>query len=729
MKRYTCVRQHDTTDCGPACLATIAQYYGQKIPLSRIRQLAGTDRYGTNALGIIRAAEHLGFLAKAVRTNKEHLHRTLPLPCIAHVKKGELTHYVVIQHIRRQRMIVADPAVGLCTLTIEQFCQIWTGVLILVIPNPTVAPQEEAAGVWFRFAHLLKPYRNLLWQIFLASVLYTIFGVIGTFYLKILVDSNFVDGMLSTLHIISVGFLVLILLRIALLYVRNQILIYISAKLEAALTMQYFQHVLSLPLSFYDTHRVGEILARASDTVKIRTVISHGVVSVMLDSVMIIVVGVVLLLQNYRLFIITLCFIPLYVLIIGLFSRPYNKLQRYTMEQMAKLEAFVVEAFTGIQVLKAFSAERQLQDLIESKYGDTLNAQVRNANLRNLQSTLQSGLALIGELVILWFGGREILQGGMSVGQLVTYHALLAYFIDPIVNLTSLQPLLQEARIAAERLLETIDLTPEVIRREHKVQIPRLTGKIEFRQVEFRYGMRAPVLQQVSFQITAGEKIAIVGPSGSGKTTIAKLLLGYYFPTAGQVLFDDIQLEDLNLEDLRRRIGYVPQDNFFFDGTLLANLTLGLPEVELQQIINLADKLGLLPLIEQLPQRWHTVVGERGTSLSGGQKQRLALLRALLKQPDILILDEATNHLDAVSERTLWQGIYQLGQPLTMIIITHRFQMAAFCDKIIVINHGRVAEVGSHQQLLAKQGEYYRLWANQLGVEEVLYDQRQLVRS
>lgn len=719
VKRYACIKQQSPTDCGAACLATVARHYGLKLTLARVKQLTGTDQKGTSAYGIVTAAQKLGFTAKGVKAAQQHLTRNLPLPCIAHVVKGQAHHYVVIHQIDRGRLVVADPAEGIVSCTMERFTAIWSGVLILLVPTDRVQRRNENQGLLSRMYPLLRPYRGILLQIFVSSLLYAAFGIIGAFYLKILIDYVLVDGLVRTLHVLSIGFGLLSIFRAVLGAFRNQLLIYVGTQLETKLMLSFYEHVLELPVSFFDTYQVGEILARITDTSKMRSAVSHAAVSVMLDTVMAAAVSIVLLLQNTTLFTVTVLAVPFLLLTTVLFNGLYQGIQRRHLEQAAKLEAVLVESLSGITLIKAYTAEAEIQRKTESLLLQTLGTAYSDARMRNIQGSLYAGLTSLIQLLILWIGGLEVLKGAISFGQLLAYNGLLSYFLTPIANLAGLQPVLQEARAAAERLWETLDLEREVVFSSGKVSLPRLAGSISFENVSFRYGARQLVLKNVSFTIDPGEKVAIVGSSGSGKTTIAKLLLGYYHPAQGQIWFDRLRVQDINLGDLRARIGYVAQDCQLLNGTILDNITLGLPEFDMEQITALAEQLGIAAMIDQLPDRFATMVGERGMHLSGGQKQQIALLRALAKQPDVLVLDEATSHLDSVIEQQIQEAVYQLSGSMTVIMIAHRLSAIAACDKIITLAGGEVAEIGTHAELLRNRGQYYRLWLAQNGSREV----------
>lgn len=731
LRKYHCIKQHDITDCGAACLATIIKQHGQRVPVTKIRQIAGTDKQGTNALGIITAAKKLGFGAKGVKAEKEHLVDELPLPCIAHVLIEDLQHYVVIHRISKGKVLIADPAKGLVTYTVNEFCAIWTGVLLLMVPTEQFESQEidtKTEGLFWRFWKLLLPQRGLMCQIFLASVIYTLFGLVGAFYFKTLIDNIFVDGALQTLHVVSIGFILLNVFRQLLDAFRNQLLLYLSQRIDIALMLNYYQHVLSLPMDFFDSRRVGEILSRVSDASKIRIALSGATLSVVLDTLMIVVSGLVLFFQNRFMFGVALVFIPFYLLVFLLFNKPYQRVQRQTMEDAADLESYMVESLNGAATIKAFAGETQVLATTETKFIKLLRSVFSDSSLRNTQRVLQNSVTVVSDIVMTWVGGYQIIQGLMSVGQLITYNALLGYFFRPIANLAGLQPAIQEAYIAAERLGEILDLEPEQQDSDYKVKPKSLSGDIILNNVSFGYGTRGLVLKDINLQIAAGEKVALVGESGSGKSTLAKLLLNFYQPTTGEILIDTYNILDIDITSLRTQIGYVPQDIFLFNGSILENITFGIPDVTGEQIMQLSERLDLLDFFNQLPLRWQTRVGEWGSSLSGGQKQRLAILRVLLKQPDILVLDEATSSLDSRTEKTMHTAIDELSEGLTSVIIAHRLSTIMRCDRIVVLSQGKIVEIGSHAELLTARGEYYRLWKAQVS-GEVDYEQESVSAS
>lgn len=731
--KYYCVKQHDITDCGAACLATICKQNGYKIGITRIREVAGTDKQGTNVYGLIKAAEQLGFSTKAVKGNKEAFFSEFPLPCIAHViVDGSILHYVVIHKISKKQVIISDPAVGIVKLKPEEFFgevhekekppkYQWSGVLVLLVKNETFKKGDETKGLFSRFFYLLLPQKKLLLHIFVASLIYTVLGILGAFYFKELLDSVLPDGLRKTLTTISIGVILLNVFKVLLNAFRSHLMLYLSQKLDIALLLGYYRHVIELPMNFFGTRKVGEIISRFNDAGKVRDAISGATLTIMIDTIMACAGAIILYMQNPRLFGIAVIIVMLYGIIVTLFHRSYEKLNRKQMENNSQLTSYMVESLNGIQTVKSYNAERKVNRETEVKFVKLLRSVFNLSWVSNIQASLKFFIELVGGVIILWVGGVSVINGEMTIGALITFNSLLAYFLDPIKHLIDLQPQIQTAVVAADRLGEILELEAEKDESEYKKMTPEsLSGDIEIKNLNFRYGTRKLVLENIDITIKNGQKVAFVGESGSGKTTLSKLLLNLYSAESGEILINGNNIKDINIETLRERIAYIPQETFLFSGSIFENLTLGLDNATMDDIIDASKMAQAHDFINELPLRYQTRLEENGTNLSGGQRQRLAIARAMLKKPDILILDEATSNLDAITERALDRTIHEFAGNMTTIFIAHRLSTIKNCDVIYVMDKGKIIESGTHKELILQGGKYAYL-VKQQSLEEYSY--------
>ena len=716
-KKYYCVKQHDITDCGAACLATISKQYGLKIPITKIREIAGTDKQGTNAYGIVKAAEEIGYSAKGVKGNKEAFFSNFPLPAIAHVvMEGSLLHYVVIHEIdkKKDKIIIADPGKGLIAYTSEEFFKLWSGVLIIMTPTAKFEKGDETTSIFKRFFGLLKPQKKFLIHIFFASIIYTILGILGAFYFKILLDDIVPGNLRNTLHVISIGIILLHVFKIILNAFRSHLLLYLSQKIDIPMNLGYYNHVLDLPMNFFGTRKTGEIISRFMDASKIRQAISGATLTIMIDTLMAIVGGIILYQYNSMLFGVALIMLILYAIVVFVFNKPIKEINREQMEDNSQLTSYLVESLNGIQTVKSFNAERESKLKTERKFIKLLKSIFKGGMIDNLRGSITASIGSIGGIVILWIGVINVLDGKLTFGQLLVFQSLLAYFIDPVKNLINLQPMMQMAIVASDRLGEILDLEIEKTKEEFKKLKPsKIEGKVEIRNLDFRYGTRELVLKNINMKVNKGEKIALVGESGSGKTTLVKLLLKLYETDKGEILIDDNNIKDINLEVLREKIAYVPQETFLFSGSIRENLELGAKGVSFEEIIKASKLAKSHDFINKLPLRYETRLEENGTNLSGGQRQRLSIVRAILKRPDILILDEATSNLDSITEKAIEETIEKTTENITTFIIAHRLSTIMRCDRIFVMDEGKIIESGTHKKLIENKGKYYDLWQGQ----------------
>ena len=714
--KYYCIKQHDVTDCGAACLATISKQYGLNISISKIREIAGTDKRGTNVYGMIEAAEKLGFSAKGVKGSKEAIFTEYPLPAIAHiVSRSGLYHYVVVHKVTSKKIIVADPDEGIVKYDPQEFMKLWTGVMIILAPSAEFKKADERCGVVSRFFRMMLPQKKLIFSIFFASLLITGMGILSSFYFKIIMDEIVPNSLTGTLVTVSIGILVLYLFKALLEAFRNQLMLHMGQKIDIPLILGYYRHVLGLPMKFFDSRRVGEIVSRFMDASKIRDAVSNATLTLMIDTLMTAAGAVVLYNQSSKLFMIAVVVAVIYAVIVFAFNKPIKKSNEKQMEDNSQLTSYLVESLNGIETVKSFGADDKVQAKADRLFVRLLKSAFRCGTITNAEKTLSGAVSTIGTAVILWVGVCSVLKGNMTLGALISFNALLQYFLEPLKNIINLQPNMQTAIVAADRLSEILDLELEKDLEEgEKIEAETLLEPIRIEDLDFRYGTRELVLKDINMEIKPGEKIALVGESGSGKTTLAKMLINFYSWEKGEIYIGNNNIKDISLDSLRKKISYISQDIFLFSGTIRENLLLGNEDATMDDIVRACELSKADDFINRLPLRYDTRIEENGANLSGGQRQRLAIARALIKNPDILIMDEATSNLDSVTEKGIEKTIEHVSENMTTIIIAHRLSTIMNCDRIFVMEAGRIVEAGTHQELLEKGGKYSNFWKEQL---------------
>lgn len=711
MKRYAYVAQMDMRDCGIAALASIAKHYGSDFSLAHLRELAKTTKEGTTALGITEAAKKMGFETKAIKANMELFDMTdIPYPFIVHVnKERKLQHFYVVYKAKKDYLIIGDPdpSVKVTKMSKERFKQEWTGVAIFLAPAPSYKPHKDKKNGLLSFLPLIIKQKTLITYIVLASLLVTLVNIVGSYYLQGILDVYIPNNMKSTLGIISLGLVITYILQQLMAFSQSYLLRVLSQRLTIDVILSYIRHIFTLPMSFFATRRTGEIISRFTDANSIIDALASTILSLFLDVSIVFIVGSVLVLQNIRLFLLTLVALPIYTVIIFAFLKPFEKMNHDVMQSNAMVSSAIIEDINGIETIKSLTSEELRYQKIDSEFVDYLDKSFKLSKYENIQTSLKHGAQLILNVAILWFGASLVMDSKISIGQLVTYNTLLSYFTNPIENIINLQTKLQSAKVANKRLNEVYLVASEF--EGTTSMTSKLSGNITFHDVSYRYGFGTYTLSDLNLTIKQGEKVSLVGISGSGKTTLAKMIVNFYEPNQGNIRLGNMDLKMIDKKQLRQYINYLPQQSYIFSGSILDNLTLGAsPDITQEDILMACQIAEIRADIEAMPLGYQTELSD-GAGLSGGQKQRLALARALLTQAPILILDEATSGLDVLTEKKVINNLMQLTDK-TIIFVAHRLSIAKQVDRVIVLDKGKLIEEGSHQELINKQGFYYHLF-------------------
>lgn len=718
MRRGIKIKQHDITDCGAACLASICAFYGLRFPVSRIRQYAFTDKKGTNVLGLVQAANKLGLSAKGVRAVSEALD-VIPKPAIAHlIVKEVLHHYVVVYKVTKTHITYMDPADGLMHNKVrEEFEKEWTNVLVLMEPDESFRVGNEKKSIVSQFFSLLAPHKSVMFQAIFGALVYSILGLSTSVYIGNITDYVLVDKNINLLNLMGILMIVILLLRTFIGSMKSILALKTGQRIDAALILGYYKHLLTLPQQFFDTMRVGEIISRVNDAVKIRNFINNVSLDLVVDVMILFFTSCLMFVYSWKLAAVTLLSAPLFFLVFWGFNRLNKKYQRRIMESAADLESQLVESINSISTIKRFGLEEYANLKTEARFVHLLKNMFRSIYGAIVA---QGGIQFISTgvtIAVLWVGSMFVIDQELTPGELMLFYSLVGYVLSPISSLITSNQTIQDALIAADRLFQIMDLERESDDSQKVELMPEMIGDVSFDNVEFRYGSRRKVFESLNLKIEKGKTTAVIGESGSGKTTLISLMQHIYPIQSGQIRIGEFDIAQVTNTSLRKIVGTVPQQIELFAGSIAENIAIGDLYPDMKRIIDLSEQLGLKEFIEKLPQNYMTYIGEHGTSLSGGERQRIAIARALYKEPEILIFDEATSSLDSVSEKYVKQTLKNLADKgKTIVVIAHRLSTVRDADAIVVLDNGQVVQQGVHEQLIHEEGVYSKLWNEQYGV-------------
>ncbi len=712
-KRYPFYAQQSAADCGSACLVMIGKYWGKNFSVNRLRDMTNVSSNGASLRALATAGENLGFGTRPVKATFDKLAEQ-SLPAIAH---WEGNHFVVIYKITKKRVIIGDPALGQRSLTRSQFNQGWTGYALLLQPTELLKQTKNESVKFWKFFELIKPHYSVLLEILIASILIQIFGLVTPVFTQLLLDRVLVQRSIPTLNAVGVGMIVFGLFGIAMNGVRQYLLDHTANRVSISLLVGFIKHTLRLPLGYFESRYVGDIISRIQENQKIQRFLTGETLSIILDMLTLVIYLGMMFWYSWRMTLFVLVTVPPFFILALASTSILRRISREVFNAGAKENSYLIESLTGIRTVRSLAIEQTVrwrwEELLHNLVKKSFNAQVIGNRLQIISGVINTFV----NASLMWFGAWQVIQGELTIGQLVAFNMLVGNVLSPFQRLSMLWNGLQEIIISTERINDVLEAEPEEdLQNKPRKALARLRGHICFENVTFRYHpeTQTNVLENISFEIQPEQMVAVVGRSGSGKTTLSKLILGLYPPTDGKVLIDGCDINNIALQSLRSQVGVVDQDTFLFGSTIRENICIAHPEATLEEIIEAAQLAGADEFIQQLPMGYESQIGESGGMLSGGQRQRLAIARALLGNPQLLLFDEATSHLDSESERIIQNNLKTILQGRTSVIIAHRLSTVRHADLILVLDRGILVESGTHEELIAKRGHYYYLNQQQI---------------
>lgn len=661
-------------------------------------------------INLIRAAKSLGFKAKFIQDKAEKLSAHL-LPAIGRHEDG---HFFVIAKSTDDEILIHDlenqkPE----TLSFAQLESIWTGELLLLSKRSSILSESAKFGFSWFIPALIK-YKTYFSDVFVASFFIQLVGLASPIFFQVVIDKVLVHKGMTTLDVLAVGFFIVITFEVVLTGLRTYVFSHTTNRVDVELGSKLYRHMLSLPVAYFNTRRVGDTVARVKELDSVREFLTGSLLTVVLDVLFSFVFFAVMFYYAPLLTWIIIGTIPFYLALSLLITPTLRKRLNEKFQRSAENHSFLVESVNGVETIKAMAVEPQLRNSWEDKLADYVNTSFKTSNLNNVYSQIAAYINKIGGLLTLYFGSIAVVSSELTIGQFIAFNMLAQRVSGPIMRLVNLWQDFQQANISLQRLGDVLNSPSEPGYNPNRATLPDIKGQVLFDNVLFRYAPnRAPVLNNISFQCRPGEVIGIVGRSGSGKSTLTKLIQRLYVPESGRVLIDGVDLAMVEPAWLRRQVGVVLQENFLFNRTVRENIALVDPSMPMEQVVNAAQLSGAHEFILELPEGYDTVVGEQGSSLSGGQRQRIAIARALVTNPKILIFDEATSALDYESESIIQANMRRISQGRTVFIIAHRLSAVKDANRIMVVDKGRLVEQGSHQQLVKRGGIYAQLYSIQ----------------
>jgi ATP-binding cassette, subfamily B, bacterial len=719
------VKQLDAMDCGPACLKMVAGYYKRNFSLQTIRKKCFITREGVSFLGLSEAADSLGFRTLGVRIPFEMLSENVPLPCIVHWRQK---HFIVVYKIKGNIVWVADPAVGLVKYSVEDFQKNWattiadgkpSGLVLIVEPTPALSEidgeQVNVRGFGFLFKYF-RLYKRFLFQLLLGLFLGSLIQLILPFLTQSIIDIGINSGRINYIYMILLAQLALVIGRMSVEFIRSWLLLHIGTRVNVAIISGFLHKLMALPIAFFDSKLTGDILQRIDDNNRIEEFLTSTSLNILFSFFNLVVFGIVLAIYSLKIFLLFLGGASLYVLWVSLFMKSRARLDQQRFRLMSETNTKMITIVNGMQEIKLTRTETKMRWDWEKMQASLFGLKTRALGLIQYQSAGATFINEVTNLGITAVSAAAALNGEITLGVMLAVQFIIGQLNVPVNQIIGFFRVSQDARMSLDRLAEVHEMNEEEPEAEMKVRKMPEKKDIYINNVSFQYeGPRSPlVLKDIDLFIEENKTTAIVGTSGSGKTTLLKLLLGFYDPAAGDILVGDVRLSNLNLNMWRERSGAVMQDGFLFPDTIAYNIAPGIQEIDEDKLSDAIEVANIKGLIESLPLGLNTKIGTNGHGLSEGQKQRLLIARIIYKNPDIILFDEATNSLDAATEKAIVENLESFFRGKTVVIVAHRLSTVRNADKIVVMDNGRILESGTHESLIKSHGAYFNLVKNQL---------------
>jgi subfamily B ATP-binding cassette protein HlyB/CyaB len=676
-------------------------------------------RHGSDAFGIpemLRCAKELKLKARAVTASWARLAK-MPLPAIAERKDGG---FFILGRVSLDGALVQDPVLGRPqALTEAEFSDQWSGRVVLVARRAALGDLARRFDVGW-FVQAMHKYRRLFAEVLVASFFLQAFALVTPLFFQVITDKVLVHQGLTTLDVLAIGLITVSVFETVLGALRTYVFAHTTNRIDVELGARLFRHLVALPVAYFEARRAGDSVARVRELENIRNFLTSSALTLCIDLVFTFVFLAVMFYYAPLLTWIVIASFPFYIALSAGVTPLFRRRLEEKFNRGAENQAFLVESITGVETLKAMAVEPQMQRRWEEQLAAYVGASFRVISLGNWASQAVQLISKLVTALTLYFGARLVINDELTIGQLIAFNMLAGRVAQPVLRLAQLWQDFHQARVSVARLGDILNAAPEPAYNPARASLPAMHGDIVFEHVGFRYRPGGPeVLHDINLSIPAGQVIGIVGPSGSGKSTFAKLVQRLYVPETGRLLVDGVDLAMIDVTWLRRQIGVVLQENVLFNRSIRDNIALADPGMTMERVVAAAELAGAHEFILELPYGYDTVIGERGASLSGGQRQRIAIARALVMEPRILIFDEATSALDYESERVIQENMQKMAQGRTVLLIAHRLSTLRRADRIITIDHGRIVEDGSHEELIRTGGRYATLHRLQAGLHEV----------